>query len=155
MWGLEELLRVLHEQVREQVTTISNARLQLPDGQDFWQDNPSPEIATAIVTTTDANTVQITVTGINGVPEGNITQNQSGLVLSVLPFEPEEEVVVTAQKRSEPAQNVPISLRTLRWQARADASRSRHGTTVSLQPDLNVGRSRHTVLQAVHAKLYE
>lgn len=119
--GGERLQGTTSVQENRLITTISNAQLQLPEGKEFRRDNPSPGIAAVIVTATDANTVQITVTGVNGVPEGTVTQSQSGLVLSVLPFEPEEEVVVTAQKRPEPAQDVPISLTVIPRQTLEDA----------------------------------
>lgn len=103
------------------ITTIPNAQLQLADGQTFQQDNPAPGIAAATVTTVDASTLQITVIGMDGAPEGTILPSPSGLVLSVLPLDPEEEVVVTAQKRPEPAQNVPISLTVIPRETLEDA----------------------------------
>jgi len=95
--------------------------LQLPEGKEFRQVNPTPGIASVTVTTINPNTVQITVAGVDGAPDGTILTSESGLVLSVLPPESEEEVVVTAQKRPEPAQNVPISLTVIPRQTLEDA----------------------------------
>jgi iron complex outermembrane receptor protein len=103
------------------ITEIPRAQLQLPDGKEFRQDNPATGIAAVEVRAIAANTVQIVITGMDDAPEGTILKSQSGLVLSVLPFEPEEEVVVTAQKRPEPAQNVPISLTVIPRQTLEDA----------------------------------
>jgi len=103
------------------ITEIPGAQLQLAEGKPFRQDNPVAGITAVIVTTTEANTVQITVIGTDEAPDGTILKSESGLVLSVLPSENEEEVVVTAQKRPEPAQNVPISLTTLTRQQIEDA----------------------------------
>jgi iron complex outermembrane receptor protein len=118
------------------ITDIPNAQLQLPDRQEFRQENPAPRIASVTVTAKDANTIQIIVTGIDGVPDGTILQSQSGLLLSVLPFEAEEEIVVTAQKRPEPAQNVPISLTTLTRQQIEDADVNSVRDVAALTPNL-------------------
>ncbi|MBW4471669.1 MAG: TonB-dependent receptor [Stenomitos rutilans HA7619-LM2] len=103
------------------IAEISRAQLQLSDGKEFRQNNPAPGIAAVRVSAIAANTVQVVITGIDGAPEGTILKSQSGLVLSVLPFEPEEELVVTAQKRPESAQNVPISLTAIPRQTLEDA----------------------------------
>lgn len=132
----EALQGTISVQNNSLIAEIPNAQLQLPDRQEFRQDNPAPGIAAATVTATDANTVQIIIAGIDGVPDGTILQSQSGLVLSVLPFEAEEELIVTAQKRPEPAQNVPISLTTLTRQQIEDADVNSVRDVAALTPNL-------------------
>jgi iron complex outermembrane receptor protein len=102
------------------VTTISNAQLQLAEGQSFRRNSPVPSITSVVVTAIEPNSIQIIVTGTNSAPEGEIVSRPDGLTLSVLPALPEEEIVVTAQKRPEPAQNVPISLTVIPRQTLED-----------------------------------
>jgi iron complex outermembrane recepter protein len=110
------------EQANSLIVDIPNAQLQLPDGGGFQQVNPADGIAVVTVEAIAANTVRVTVTGVDSLPDGAIVQSQSGLVLSVLSAAvQEEEVVVTAQKRPEPAQEVPISLTVIPQQTLEDA----------------------------------
>lgn len=103
------------------IVEIPQAQLQLPERKEFRQTDPAPGIAVVSISASNADTVQVIVTGVDDVPDVTILKSQSGLVLSVLPFEPEEEVVVTAQKRPEPAQDVPISLTVIPRQTLEDA----------------------------------
>lgn len=118
--GGETLQGTTSVQGNRLITIIPNAELQLPEGKKFYQDNPAPGIASVTVATLGTR-VEITVVGIDAAPDGTILKSQSGLVLSVLPDELEEEVVVTAQKRPEPAQSVPISLTVIPQQTLEDA----------------------------------
>jgi iron complex outermembrane receptor protein len=120
--GDESLQGKLSRQDNSLIVEVANAQLQLSTGQSFRQDNPSPEIKTVEVVAVDPNAVRVIVTGTNGIPEGTILKSQSGLALSVLPSETEEEVIVTAQKRPEQPQNVPISLTSLNRQQIEDAN---------------------------------
>ncbi|MDV2994841.1 MAG: Vitamin B12 transporter BtuB [Chroococcidiopsis sp. SAG 2025] len=103
------------------IVDIPNAQLQLPEGKQFRRDNPAAGIASAIVTATAANTIQIVIAGVDKAPEGIILKSQAGLVLSVLPSQTELEVVVTAQKTPQNPQDVPISLTVLQQQELQDA----------------------------------
>lgn len=104
------------------VVEIANAQLQLASGESFEQDNPFSGISAVLVEAVGADTVRVTVKGVDGVPEGVVSQRPSGLQLSVLPQEPEEEITVTAQKRPENPQNVPFSLTSLNQQQLQDAN---------------------------------
>jgi iron complex outermembrane recepter protein len=129
--GLELILettegKLLQGQISRQddslVVEIDHAQLQLASGSSFRQDNPVPGIATVEVISIAPNTVRVIVKGIEGLPEGTIGQSPAGLLLSVLPPEPEEEeIIVTAQKRPEYPQQVPISLTTFDRQQIEDA----------------------------------
>jgi iron complex outermembrane receptor protein len=118
------------------VIEIPNAQLQLSDGQAFRQENPVPGIALATIVARDSTSVRIILVGTNGVPEATIEQSPTGMVLSVLSSEDEEEIIVTAQKRPEPAQNVPISLTTLTQQQIEDADVNSVRDVAALTPNL-------------------
>lgn len=81
------------------VTNIFNTQLQLPESQEFRQENPAAGIASVTVTQVSPNTIRVTVIGTTEVPQATITPGTSGLVLSVTPAEEEEiEIVVTAEQ---------------------------------------------------------
>ncbi|KAM3094589.1 TonB-dependent receptor domain-containing protein [Phormidesmis sp. 146-12] len=95
------------------VAELENTVLALPEGQRFQASQPIPEIDRVDILQKTPTTVQIQITGSQDAPTASIMPAQAGLVLAVTPVEPEEEVVVTAQKRPELQQDVPISLTTL------------------------------------------
>ncbi|MBP5971283.1 TonB-dependent receptor [Brasilonema sp. CT11] len=93
------------------IVNIPNAQLQLPQGKEFRQENPSAGIAAVTVTAVDVNNVRVTVTGIDKTPLGKVVQSQQGLILSLTTgSEPAIELLVTAEKRPENVQDVPISI---------------------------------------------
>ncbi|MBE9009219.1 TonB-dependent receptor [Pseudanabaenaceae cyanobacterium LEGE 13415] len=97
---------------------IANAQVQ----QALNRRNPVSGIASIEIINQSANQVRITIVGMSGIPEGTISSTQPGLTIGVVAAEPEEEVVVTAEKRPENPQNVPISLTTLTRQQIEDAN---------------------------------
>ncbi|MEC4812876.1 MAG: TonB-dependent receptor [Scytonema sp. PMC 1069.18] len=103
------------------IVNIPNAQLQLQQGKEFLQENPIEGIAAVTVTAPDANNVQVSITGVDGTPTANVLQTQQGLILSVTPPAPGIEIVVTAQKRPEDIQDVPISITTLTEEEIEDA----------------------------------
>jgi iron complex outermembrane receptor protein len=103
------------------IVEIPNAVLVLPGGQGFQSSDPEDGIASVSVTQLNATTVQITVTGTEKAATVSVRSSDRALTLSVTPTLEEEEVVVTAQKRPEPAQNVPISLTVIPRQTLEDA----------------------------------
>ncbi len=103
------------------VAELENAVLALPEEQSFQASQPISGIAQVSVRQKTPTTVQIQITGTQDAPTATIMPGKSGLVLAVTPVEPEEEVVVTAQKRPEPQRDVPISLTTLTRQQIEDA----------------------------------
>lgn len=118
------------------VVEIANAQLQLASGDVFQQDNPFSGISAVVVEAAGINTVRVTVTGIDSIPEGVVGQRPSGLLLSVSPPEPEEEITVTAQKRPENPQNVPLSLTNLNQQQLQDADVKSVRDVAALTPNL-------------------
>jgi len=104
------------------IVDIPNAQLQLPEGEEFSQENPVEGITSINVTNATSDSVRVTVTGTTGVPAGAVVASDRGLILSLTQqLEEEIEIVVTAQKRPEPAQEVPISLTVIPQETLEDA----------------------------------
>ncbi len=59
---------------------IPNAQLQLTEGQTFRRENPAPGIAVVEVSQSAVNTVRVTVTGVDDLPDETVVQSQSGLL---------------------------------------------------------------------------
>lgn len=106
---------------RGKVLVLEVRNVQLAEGQSFQQDNPIPGISRVSMTAPEANQVLVEITGTDEVPEAEILTNNQFLILSVIPSEPEEEVIVTAQKTPERLQDVPISITVLDEQEIEDA----------------------------------
>ncbi|NDJ19831.1 TonB-dependent receptor domain-containing protein [Myxacorys almedinensis] len=99
------------------VVTIPNAQLQSA----FRQNNPLKGITSIIATNITPTSFQVAIAGENRVPlEGDILASNAGLTVSVF-TEPEEEITVTAEKREDTPQNVPISITVLPRQQLEDA----------------------------------
>lgn len=94
---------------------IPNAQLQ----KEFQQNNPVSGIRSVTATNATPTRVQITIVG--EVPlEGRLLTESLGLTVSIF-TEPEEEVTVTAEKREDNPQNVPISLTVIPQRELEDA----------------------------------
>jgi iron complex outermembrane receptor protein len=126
---------------------IPNAQLQLVDGKEFQKANPIAGIAAVTVSALDATRIRITVTGTNEVPEATLTQSAMGLAIAITPLavaedseEPEEEIVVTAQKRSESLQNVPLSITAIPRQQLEDAQVDSFRDVAGLTPNFSFFR---------------
>ena len=104
------------------VTNIQNAVLALPDGKEFQANTPADGIASVAIAQLENNIVQIRVTGVEDVPTAQITTSDRGLILS-LDSSPQAdiELTVTAQKRPEDPQDVPLSVTVIPEQELEDA----------------------------------
>lgn len=104
------------------VADIENAVLALSNGGEFQTNNPVEGIASIRVTQLDDNTVQVRITGVETAPVARIINGDRGLILSLdsIP-EVDIELTVTAQKRPEDAQDVPLSLTVIPQQEIEDA----------------------------------
>lgn len=99
------------------IVTLPNAQLQT----EFQQDNPVSGIRSVTATNATPTSVQVTIVGERGVPlEGELLTDTMGLTVSVF-TEPEEEITVTAEKREDTPQNVPISLTVIPQRELEDA----------------------------------
>lgn len=65
------------------VANVLKSQLQLPSGNTFRQDKPIEGIAYVSVTSLNANSIRIVVTGETQLPKGIVTQSDRGLVLSL------------------------------------------------------------------------
>ena len=65
------------------IADLPNAQLHLPSGGTFRQEKPGKGIASLQVTNTNANTIQVTVTGETGVPTVELFDSNEGLVFGV------------------------------------------------------------------------
>ncbi|NER29064.1 MAG: TonB-dependent receptor plug domain-containing protein, partial [Symploca sp. SIO1C4] len=113
-------------EVNSLIINIPNAQLQLPEGEEFSQDNPVEGIANVALTATDVSSVQVIVTGVEGIPTGEVFQSQQGLVISLATPEiieeiEELEIIVTAEKQPESLQEVPISVTAITQQEIEDS----------------------------------
>lgn len=102
---------------------IPNTVLALPNAQEFQSSTPKDGINSISVTQLNPTTVRIVVTAIESAPTVQVKSGDRSFTLSLTPTSQEEEIVVTvtAQKRSEPAQDVPISLTVIPRQTLEDA----------------------------------
>lgn len=68
------------------IADITNSQLRLPQGNSFRQNNPAPGIAAIEVSQLDANSVRVTVSGVNTAPKGEIVSRAAGgITLSLNP----------------------------------------------------------------------
>jgi hypothetical protein len=87
--------------------TVTFAQAQLQ--QAFRQEAPIPGIRAIVATNTTPDSVTVTITSSDDqAPDVELTQAGADTILGILAGE--EEVIVTAQKRQERAQDVPIAL---------------------------------------------
>ncbi|MEM6399867.1 MAG: TonB-dependent receptor, partial [Cyanobacteria bacterium P01_D01_bin.116] len=103
------------------IADIENAQLNLSDGRDFQTKNPLEGIALITVNQV-GNKVQIRITGVENPPTPNIASSDRQLIIS-LDSTPEAdiELIVTAQKRPEEQQEIPLSLTVIPQQEIEDA----------------------------------
>jgi iron complex outermembrane receptor protein len=82
------------------VANIINTQLQLPDSNTFRQEKPLEGIAAVTVTSLNANSIRIIVTGEAELPKGKVTQSDasSGLRQRTLVFSLTAPADTTAQK---------------------------------------------------------
>ncbi|MEM0981265.1 MAG: TonB-dependent receptor, partial [Cyanobacteria bacterium P01_H01_bin.58] len=104
------------------VAEIPNAQLTLPQEGGYQQFEPAPNIALITVNDLPGNIVRVVVTGTDAPPTADVSVEARGLVLNITPgsavgaTEPETEaiqVIVTAEKRPESVQDIPISITAL------------------------------------------
>ncbi|URD48210.1 type IV pilus secretin family protein [Chroococcidiopsis sp. CCNUC1] len=71
------------QQGKTLVADISNAQLNLPEGQDFRQTKPTSGIDSVVVTRLDSNSIRLMVTGTTNAPSGQMQRNGQGVTFSV------------------------------------------------------------------------
>ncbi|MEM9244505.1 MAG: TonB-dependent receptor [Cyanobacteria bacterium P01_F01_bin.153] len=114
------------------IVDIPNVTLNLPNGEDFEAINPIEGIARISVSGSPGNGVRVAITGLDAPPAVAVSANTQGLVLVIAPDTPIAEalttnddgalrIIVTAEKRPEDLQNVPLSVTALTEQDIEDA----------------------------------
>ncbi|NEP57136.1 MAG: TonB-dependent receptor [Symploca sp. SIO2G7] len=105
------------------IVDIPNAQLQLPEDEEFRQENPVEGITSINVTNVTSDSVRVTVTGTTEIPAGAVVASDRGLTLSLSPLvlDEEFEIIVTAEKRPENVQDVPVSITAIPRQEIEDA----------------------------------
>lgn len=99
------------------IIEVENAQLS----SEFRRPNPIEGITSITARNRSATRVQIEIIGQDSLPIATLSSNLPGLLVEVETAQSEEEVVVTAEKRPERAQDVPISLTVLPRQQLEDA----------------------------------
>ena len=66
------------------ISDIINTKLSLPGGNNYRQDNPAPGIASVVITSLDANSIRMTVTGTGSTPTSQpAVRNADGISISL------------------------------------------------------------------------
>lgn len=82
------------------IMDVSNAQLSLPSGNEFQQNNPFEGITSVTVKNLNANSIQVRVTGVAGVPTAKVLQgDQAGLILSLTPVLPMPKTPAPPEKQ--------------------------------------------------------
>lgn len=109
--GLDVILNTFNNEIFQPVTTtegnnliIDIPNLQLPENQEFRQENPSQDIESITVTNIESNTLRITITGMKETPTGQVFQSQSGLLITLTPKQnlQEDNIEIIATDNSSP-----------------------------------------------------
>ncbi|MBC1270867.1 TonB-dependent receptor, partial (plasmid) [Trichormus variabilis FSR] len=104
------------------IADIPNAILALPEGREFREDTPVDGISYVTVTQEESNnTVRVTIASPGNLPTIQVVNQSNNLTIAVTPTSPDIELIVTAQKRPEDAQDVPLSLTVIPQQEIEDA----------------------------------
>jgi iron complex outermembrane recepter protein len=118
------------------IADIPNAVLALPDGRPFEANDPADGITAVNLTQKDATTIRVTVTGVDGAPTATVKSSEGSLSIRLTGLEEdEEELVITAEKRPEKPQNVPISLTVLNQKQLEDADVNSVRDVAALTPN--------------------
>lgn len=136
----EQLQVATQNQGNTLIANITNAQLNLAQGNTFSQDNPAKGVKALTIVNQDDNTIQVAVTGEQSLPKFELFDSEQGLILAFTstevavdsPTQPEApqqepptqtqpeqpaaeadepiELVVTATRTETPLQNVPRSI---------------------------------------------
>ncbi len=92
------------------IADIPNAVLALPETAEWREDNPVTGIAYVSVIQQYNNKVRVTIAAQGNLPAITVVNQANSLAIAITPDSPDIELTVTAQKRPENAQDVPLSL---------------------------------------------
>ncbi|BAY81679.1 TonB-dependent receptor [Calothrix parasitica NIES-267] len=136
------------------IADIPNSQLRLQQGDTFTQDKPVAGISSVNVSNLDTRNIRVMVTAEVGLPKVELFDSpKEGLIFSVTPVtssaqqqpkQPSEsendviELIVTAQKREQNVQEVPISITTLREDELEDANTNSIGNIAANTPNFSI-----------------
>ncbi|MEA5506900.1 TonB-dependent siderophore receptor [Halotia wernerae UHCC 0503] len=123
----EQLQVSTQNQGNSLIADLTNAQLNLSEGNTISQDNPATGVTTVTVVNQNDNTIRVTVTGEQSLPKVELFDSDTGLILAFTPTdvadspappEPQTqseadepiELVVTATRTETAIQNVPRSV---------------------------------------------
>ncbi len=118
----QKLVPLILPEGNQLVIDILDTVLALPQGDKFLETNPIPGVREISLTTVDASSIRLTITGEQQTPSAEIVPSTQDLILSVSLKEGERaqtdeaeiiDIVVTAQKTEESLQEVPLSITAL------------------------------------------
>ncbi|MEP0854846.1 AMIN domain-containing protein [Trichocoleus sp. ST-U3] len=94
----------------ELTADVLNARLSLPEGDSFRQENPAPGIESIVVSQREDNSVRVTVSAANSKPTGQISQNkEGGITLNVNSVAPPTEATPPTLSSQAPVNSSPTA----------------------------------------------
>ncbi|MBD2540146.1 type IV pilus secretin family protein [Coleofasciculus sp. FACHB-SPT36] len=94
----------------ELTADVLNARLSLPEGDSFRQENPAPGIQSIVVSQREDNSVRVTVSAANSKPTGQISQNkEGGITLNVNSVAPPTEATPPTLSSQAPVNSSPTA----------------------------------------------
>ncbi|MEA5617128.1 TonB-dependent receptor [Cronbergia sp. UHCC 0137] len=131
------------------IANIPKAQLALPNNNTFTLDNPTAGITQIQVINQDSNTIRVTVTGDENLPQVELFDDDQGLIFGVvastLETQPPEqaenetiELTVTAQKTEQNLQDTPISITAIGEQEIEDAGISNIQSIANNTPNFSV-----------------
>ncbi|MEM6611179.1 MAG: TonB-dependent receptor [Cyanobacteria bacterium P01_C01_bin.72] len=126
--GGKSLRQIKFREGNDLVIDFASARLERSQSE-FVRQNPVTGISEVRAVSTSRNTVRVVISGIDGTPTAEVFESDLGLTISAMPptkvvqTTPQEQVidiVVTAEKKPEKIQDVPISITPITEQEAED-----------------------------------
>ena len=115
--GEEQLVPLILPEDNNLIIDILDATLALPTGNEFRETNPSQGIREIALTTVDANSIRLTITGSNQAPDAEVVPSNENLILTITP-----EAVETADESTEEINVVVTATRTEEDESDVDRS---------------------------------
>ncbi|MDZ8052738.1 MAG: TonB-dependent receptor domain-containing protein [Aulosira sp. ZfuVER01] len=113
----EQLQVATQNQGNSLIANITNAQLNLAQGNTFRQDNPAKGVTTVTIVNQNDNTIQVTVTGEQSLPKVKLFDSDTGLILSFT----STEVAVDSPAQPETSQEEKPQTQTQSEQPSAEA----------------------------------
>ena len=92
----------------ELVADIANTQLSLSEGDSFRNDNPMPGITSVVVSSLDANSIRVTVSGADSPPTGQILSEAQGITLGIT-ASPQKQAATPSSSPASPSPAAPTS----------------------------------------------